>query len=323
MLKGPNALNSLLEVLLRWRTYEVAMVLDLIKAYQSLRTGPQEKHVRRFVWIWGKLEAEWTVYAYNRVTFGDVAAALTLELANKIAAELGVDLDPAAVEVILRSTYVEDTAGGGTEEEVQRYIGEEQEDGSYMGTVPKILGKVGRRPKIIVRSGETDPEKVDKVGKVLAHSWHPQTDTLEFSVTVNLSMQKVKGVPTEPNLTAEDLDKLPDLILTPRKCLSVCMSRFDPLGLLSPITIKWKLAIRRFHGPDSPGWDEEISPEDKAIWVALLEEALQMEPITVPRGVIPPGAEGLPMLVCFMDRSLAAFCFAIYMRYQISNKDED
>ena len=45
-MKGPNALNSLLEVLIRWRTYDVALVMDLRKAYQSLHTGPVEKNVR-------------------------------------------------------------------------------------------------------------------------------------------------------------------------------------------------------------------------------------------------------------------------------------
>ena len=42
----PNALNDLYEVLVRWRGYEQALMYDLSKAYQSLRTGPLELHLR-------------------------------------------------------------------------------------------------------------------------------------------------------------------------------------------------------------------------------------------------------------------------------------
>ena len=40
----------------------------------------------------------------------------------------------------------------------------------YNGTVSKILGLVGMTPKVIVRSGERDPRKLDKLGgRVLGH----------------------------------------------------------------------------------------------------------------------------------------------------------
>ena len=50
MLEGPNALNSLLEVLIGFRMNEVALVYDLTKAYQSIATGNVERHVRRILW---------------------------------------------------------------------------------------------------------------------------------------------------------------------------------------------------------------------------------------------------------------------------------
>ena len=38
------------DVLVRFRCYEIAMVYDLTKAYNSLHTGIVEKHLRRLVW---------------------------------------------------------------------------------------------------------------------------------------------------------------------------------------------------------------------------------------------------------------------------------
>ena len=57
--KPPNALSSLLSVFLGWRNYDTALVLDLTKAYQSIRTpGDLEKNVRRLVWRWGDQNAD-------------------------------------------------------------------------------------------------------------------------------------------------------------------------------------------------------------------------------------------------------------------------
>ena len=46
----PNSINSLLTVLLRWRSYPVAVVWDLSKAYNSVLTGPHEAFLRLMVW---------------------------------------------------------------------------------------------------------------------------------------------------------------------------------------------------------------------------------------------------------------------------------
>ena len=48
--RGPNSLNSMLEISLRFRCHEEGMVFDLTKAYNALKTGPVEKNLRRFVW---------------------------------------------------------------------------------------------------------------------------------------------------------------------------------------------------------------------------------------------------------------------------------
>ena len=50
MQEGPNALSSLLEVLVGFRMYEVALVYDMTKAYQSIATGELERHVRSILW---------------------------------------------------------------------------------------------------------------------------------------------------------------------------------------------------------------------------------------------------------------------------------
>ena len=59
LMKGPNCLNSLVEVLIRFRSYETALIFDLSKAYNSLLTGPVEKFTRLIVWRDCDRTAEW------------------------------------------------------------------------------------------------------------------------------------------------------------------------------------------------------------------------------------------------------------------------
>ena len=60
-------------------------------------------------------------------------------------------------------------------------------------------------------------------------------------MTVNLSGMKEKGTKTGSDLMVADIPELADMKLLPRKCLSKCMAIFDPLGLSSPLTIRYKL----------------------------------------------------------------------------------
>ena len=65
------------------------MVYDLSKAYNSVITGSWEAFLRLMVWRFGKTEAEWTVYAYRVMAFGDSVSATLLELAKDMVAEHG------------------------------------------------------------------------------------------------------------------------------------------------------------------------------------------------------------------------------------------
>ena len=83
---GPNSLNPMLDVMLRFRSYPVALQLDLAKAYNTLRSGLVERHLRRFVWRFDPTEP-WQDYALDRVHFGDAAAGTQLEVGKDIVAD--------------------------------------------------------------------------------------------------------------------------------------------------------------------------------------------------------------------------------------------
>ena len=122
MYAGPNQLTDLQEVLLKFRGFEVGLMMDLSKAYQALRTGKKEADLRLFLWR-SSPEEEWRTYSYICVNFGDQIAALCLELAKKITADKGRSLDELACQLLIEAMYVDDFLGGGSLDEVLRMKG--------------------------------------------------------------------------------------------------------------------------------------------------------------------------------------------------------
>ena len=133
LMKGPNCLNSLIKVLLKFRSYEIALLYDLSKAYQHLHTGPVEKYTRLVVWRDCDSSAVWRTYGFDCTAFGDIPAAVQLEVGKRLCAEAGVDIDEEASERIIRDTYVDDGATGGSTGQVERFRGKKDKDEKYGG----------------------------------------------------------------------------------------------------------------------------------------------------------------------------------------------
>ena len=136
---------------------------DLTKAYNQLKTGPVERHLRRLIWRFSP-EEEWQDFAFDTVAFGDCPAGNFLELGRDLIAESGREVDPIAADRIIRDTYVDDGVTGGSEYEVTKMKGVRLEDGSYSGTLGQILDKGKLKMKVIVTTGETNEDLKHLIG---------------------------------------------------------------------------------------------------------------------------------------------------------------
>ena len=76
LVKGPNALTPLREVLTTWRTYQHCIVWDISKAYNAIQSTEEHWHMRKLLWRWGKIDEPWDVYVIKMVHFGDRPAAM-------------------------------------------------------------------------------------------------------------------------------------------------------------------------------------------------------------------------------------------------------
>ena len=155
-------------------------MFDLSKAYQQLVTGEVERHLRRFLYRSSPSD-QWEIFAYDRVTFGDVIAALCLELGKKLAAQRGEQLDALAASRLLSGTYVDDHCGGGSLDEVSRMRGLPKPNSGFPGTMQQILEPCGFKANFMVMSKKCTQDEVEALGgSVLGLDYDPIKDLLSF-----------------------------------------------------------------------------------------------------------------------------------------------
>ena len=141
---------------------------------------------------------------------------------------------------LLEDVYVDDGTTGGSKREVDRMIGTKLSDGSFSGTIPSMMRKVGLKLKTIVTSHSQDQEALSKLSdRVLGNLYDPVKDLIGVKFTFNPA-KKRKGAKVKPDLTLNDVESFIKTPQTRRSLLSICNAIYDPLGLASPYTIKLK-----------------------------------------------------------------------------------
>ena len=137
-----------------------------------------------------------------------IAVERAAETFKEVATDLNLSVDEVIEDSIklLKDTYVDNGMTGGAKKQVDRMLGSKMEDGSYSGTIPQMMKKVGLRLKTIVTSKSSDQESISKLSdKVLGYLYNPVEDRLGISFVFNPA-KKRKGAKIRPDLTLNDVD---------------------------------------------------------------------------------------------------------------------
>ena len=319
--KGPNSLNDMLGVTVKFRSYRKVFAYDLSKAYNTMRTGMVERHLRRFVWRDNEDEP-FQDYAIDRVHFGDRPAACQLEVSKKKIAELGVSIDEDAAQKLIEDTYVDDGFTGGEDEDVKRMVGNKDADGNFDGTISRILNLGGYSVKDFVVEGDMEQSDHNLLNNtVFGYGWNPKTGMMKMPISLNMS-KKRRNQRTEPNLQVKDLETLESIKMTKRNLLGITNSFGDFLGMAEPFTIRFRLLMKSLFEPEKPLlWDDAIDDVAKAAWIKLIAEAVQAGEHIFPRRSRPDKIVGNPRLVGFGDGAFPAYGGCVYQVWEYSCED--
>ena len=314
--KGPDVLNSLYGILLRFREDEIVFTGDLTKMFNQVNLSEFDQHCHRILWREMDDTREPDHYCLTCASFGDKCAGIIAMLALKFTAEMFLKELPEAAKIIINNSYVDDIVGGAKDA---------AEACKVMGDINHIVSKGGFKVKHFLMSKDhpanstIDLIKVDE-DKVLGVKWAPHHDFLSFSVKINFS-DKYRKVNKGPNLTASNiLENMPN-VLTKRIVFSVMASQYDPYGIINPLMLKGKFLMRKSiqNSTDSMyDWDDPLSPELKAEWTDYFCSLFEIENVKFYRCIKPKHYLGDPMLILFSDASSRAYGDCAYVRYKVS-----
>ncbi|XP_055623776.1 uncharacterized protein LOC129767178 [Toxorhynchites rutilus septentrionalis] len=254
LLVGPVIQDDLLTIILRFRTYPVAVVADIAKMYRQILLHHDDTTLQRIVWRFKPTDPV-ECYELQTVTYGLSPSSF---LATRTLEQLAVDegeSHPIGALALRKSFYMDDFIGGA--QSVAEAI-------ELRNELTDLLAKGGfslrkwASNKLDVLEGLS----ADKIGtqsaikfnehetiKALGISREPESDFFRFDSKI----QHRKGSPTK------------------RSILSDICQLFDPLGLLSPVIIRGKMLMQQLWLlPCS--WDDNVPDTIEAEWRAYIEQ---------------------------------------------------
>ena len=307
LMKGPNVLTSLLEVLLRWRLYPVAFVGDVSKMYHNVKTGELEGNLRRMLWRNCEINRNPDIYCFNVVTFGDRPAGCIAVSALRATADMFSSVSEEASEILKRDAYMDDVVSGANSVE---------EATALVSDIEMIAAKGGFKFKKFQYSKPVE-ESADlhSTEKVLGVCWEPSGDVIKMVINLNHN-KRVRGI----RKPAVELEEIP---FTRRVCLRLVNGIFDPMGLVSAVTVRLKILMKQHFviSTKYKKWDEFLDCEDKLQWMKVLRDVWELDKIHFSRTCVdaPYPSSSVPgkySLVCFTDASGHAMCAVVYIRFE-------
>lgn len=296
--QGRCLLPEIAHVIIRWRMMIIAFVLDLTKMFLRVKLH-QDKDYLRFLWRFCNTETTARIFRMVAVTFGVISSPFqAIDVVLKHCAMFEKEFPLATIE-IRDQIYMDDIPGGDwTEDSAKKKVDE----------ILDLFQKASMQPhkfasncKRILEDVPEEFRSAKELIKVLGVLWDTVSDVITFNITPK-----------------EDLGNGVD---TKRSFLEYSATIFDPLGMLSPFTMKIKmlfqevwLAEAKEANKKKKGWDTKLPNDIQEKWNQLKKEIPQLNKIKIPRCFFQNNGEPLKIqLFAFGDASTNAYATAIYI----------
>uniref|UniRef100_A0ABD2WWD8 RNase H type-1 domain-containing protein n=2 Tax=Trichogramma kaykai TaxID=54128 RepID=A0ABD2WWD8_9HYME len=307
LLVGPDLLKSLLGVLMRFRQKPFAVKGDIRDMFLKIKIRKEDRDAQRFLWR-GEGTSSIQEYVISSVLFGAKSSPATaIFIKNKNAMNFK-EVFPDTARSIEKNSYMDDFLEScDTEEEARSRVKQVIEISCTASWEMHGWASNGRH---VLENIDGVVEENSAVGvvssdeRVLGLHWDPKLDLLSF----NFNKFRTLGV-------SVDSSKVP----TRREVLSLIMSVFDPLGLISPVTIHSRILMQDICARKIK-WDEFLGAQDFKEWLWWLQELEKVKEVHVPRCYYLGNLKIISsQLHIFCDASSKAFAAVAYWRFSLSD----
>ncbi|XP_035918328.1 uncharacterized protein LOC118516504 [Anopheles stephensi] len=211
LLVGPIVQEDLLTIILRFRSYAIALVADVEKMYRQILHNIIDRNLLRIRYRKSPLDPIST-YELNTVTYGTASAPFLATRTLQQVAHDHKDQFPKAVDPVLRDFYVDDLLTGATDlneaVEVRKQITAMLDSAGFAlkkwaSNVPESLLDVPREDLAIQSMHEwKDGQAVSTLGLV----WEPANDSFSFKIQEETRIAEWRHVPGCDN-PADDISR--------------------------------------------------------------------------------------------------------------------
>ncbi|KAJ8011820.1 hypothetical protein DPEC_G00062230 [Dallia pectoralis] len=241
LLKGPDCLNPIRAVLLRFREGTYASLGDIRKMYNSVWLEEREMHLHRFLWR-DSPDEEISEYTITRVNIGDRPAGCIAQVAMKETARLPNFLHLGDERrVIEEDSYVDDLLTSLNDlnklDEITANVEEILKAGGFFLKPWVRSGQSGRQRTETDGLTETEGKTLilpnqmrDEDNKALGIGYQMDEDKLYMLTSDNFSKRRKKMRVGKDLLKEEVRTETPNP-LTRRALLSQVAGLYDPIGL--------------------------------------------------------------------------------------------
>ena len=296
--QGPNLLVNMLNILIRFRLFNVVLLSDIEKAYLRIGLHESDRDAARFLWLKDILQPpnEDNIICLRlcKVFFGCNVSQFLLAATVKHHLEQYKFSQPFLITKLMESFYVDYMLTGcDSVEEAEQFYDESKEillEGNFR--LRKWSSNVEQLRDKFQEDGDLTPPEVIKVLGILWNSWD---DTMIFD------FQKLyqKASMLEP---------------TKRSVLKVIGKFFDPQGVLSPFILRGKLLFQDLCFKKG-SWDDVLPDEQKRQWLRWICELETTESLKFPRQYFGKYKATEPLeLHIFTDSSQSAYAAVSYIK---------
>ncbi|XP_058122612.1 uncharacterized protein LOC131293502 [Anopheles ziemanni] len=300
LMSGPDINAPLFGVLLRFREGGICVTGDIKEMFHQVQIRKEDQEAQRILWRDCE-NREPDTYVMQVMTFGATCSPACAQIVKNHNAEQHKQTHPKALNAITRQHYVDDYLDSFMSIEeaidtVNQVINVHAKGGfeirNFKSNSKELLQTIPDDRKSSTSTVVTLEEKESNVEKVLGIYWNTDTDQIGFQV----------------NFNGWDHARTP----TKRQALSYVMRVYDPLGLISHITIHGRLLTRSINQA-MKDWDIPIPEALQPQWHEWREMALKAKVINIPRPVMQHPTKTVE-LHTFVDASEEAFAACVYVR---------
>lgn len=289
LFKGPNLIEQIPSILLRFREKPIAVTADIRRAFLQIEVHERDRQFLRFLW-WENPE-KIQVYQHNRVIFGATCSPFLLAAVIKLhLSDVSEDQKEVASKLV-KSFYVDNLVTSVDNiDELEDFIMKSTElmEDAKMTLRMWEYGPLDEKEplgcsKLLQRNPET-------IVPVLGLLWDKREDCL----MINNQLDKKIENPTK------------------RQILSIVQGIFDPLGSLTPALLPGKLMMQETWSTKTD-WDTPIPEKIQKDFSKWYNELEYLSSVKIPRR-IGYGDKQSWSVHTFCDASQKAYATVIFLR---------